>query len=345
MFKHLNEIIVEFAYRKFPNKKWFGYRVLAVDGSEITLPASHELLNHFGHHHTSSTGSKTPQGRVSLLYDVNMSLSVDNQIDSFKVSEQELFNRHLKYLKKDDLLTADTNYGFYRFLKVLSNHQVDYCIRLSKTPKFIKDFVESLQEDIICEWEPTEAIKKNCRKHGVEPQTLKLRLIRIDLADGKTEVLGVSLLNQEDFDIEAIKDLYDKRWGVEEEFKKLMQRLSVETFSSKKVNGVLQDYYANIFMQNLVHVLAIPVHDLVKEKTKTCQHAKQINWTSALGDTRRVIVLLFLRRREQVIKIIDSLWVSFQSNIESVRPNRSFTRGKDKKGDRSKEAMPYKTAF
>ncbi|MCP4552847.1 MAG: hypothetical protein GY834_12585 [Bacteroidetes bacterium] len=57
--------------------------------------------------------------------------------------------------------------------------------------------------------------------------------------------------------------MYDKRWVAEEEIKKFMQRLIIEFFSSIKENGLMQAFYANIFMLNLVSFLAQPVADKV----------------------------------------------------------------------------------
>ena len=113
---------------------------------------------------------------------------------------------------------------------------------------------------------------------------ITIRLVRIDLSENETEVLATSLCDQRKYPYDLIKDLYDKRWGVEEEIKKFMQRLIAEFFSSLKVNGVLQDFYANVFMLNLVSFLANPVKATISEQGENNKYGRQINWTSAIGD-------------------------------------------------------------
>ena len=173
----------------------------------------------------------------------------------------------------------------------------------------------------------------------------KVRLVRIELPSGKTEVLALSLLDQKKYSFEQVKELYDKRWGAEEEIKKFMQRLLIEFFSSVKENGILQDFYANIFMLNMVSFLAEPVSEEIYKSSMKCKYRQQINWTSALGDVRERLVLLFLRGIDKIDSIIRSLWKSFKTNTEVIKPGRKFPRDKRKKGSRKKAFIQYKPAF
>jgi len=132
---------------------------------------------------------------------------------------------------------------------------------------------------------------------------------------------------------------------VEEEIKKIMQRLMIENFSSIKENGILQDFYANIFMLNLVSFLAEPVMQEIYNSSEHCKYRQQINWTSALGDVRKRLVLLFLRGVSKIDSIIKSLWESFKKNTQSIKPDRKFPRDKRKKGSRQKAFIQYKPAW
>jgi len=311
----------------------------------MNLPSSKELLKYFDHHHTSSVGAKVPQARLSFLVDVLNNFTIDAQIESFKVSEQKMFKSHFAFMNKTDLLTADANYGHFRLLVLLIKSEISFCIRISHSTLFIKEFLLSGKKDLITVWNPSVHTKKNCEKHNINSEPIKVRLVRVDLPNGKTEVLILSLLNQKRYSYDTIKELYDMRWGVEEEIKKYMQRLMIEFFSSLKVNGVLQDFYANIFMLNLVSLLTGSVKEEVHDSGKNNKFYRQINWTSALGDVRRSFVSLFLRTENKVYLIIKSLYESFKKNTEAIRPNRIFPRDSRKKGSRQKAFMQYKPAW
>jgi hypothetical protein len=319
--------------------------LLAFDGSALNLPPSPELIESFGHHHTNSIGTKIPQARTSLLVDLLNKITVDAQIESFRISEQEMFRSQLVHVGKGDLITADANYGHFWMFKLILKAGADFCIRMSHSSNFIKEFLETNKRDVILEWLPSPKTKENCRKNGVCAKPLTIRLVRVELPKGETEVLALSITNQKYYSYDHIIDLYEERWDVEETYKKLMQRLIVEFFSSKKENGIRQDFHANIFMMNVVALLAEHVEsDLVAHSRET-KYDYQINWSSALGDIRQRLSLFFIRSQEESTLIIESIWESMKANTCSIRPGRMFPRDKRKKGSRQKAFMNYKPAF
>jgi len=345
IFIDLYKFLVRFFYSQIAGKRWFAFRLLSVDGSELNLPPSNELLERFACHHTNSIGTKIPQARVSFLCDVLNNITIDAQIESFKVSEQKMFETHLNFIGKGDLLTADANYGHFRIFRAIQEKESEFCIRMSRSSDFINKFLVSGEKDTVLLWNPSRCTIANCKKYNVDFAPFEVRLVRIDLSESETEVLAISLLDQKKYNYDSIKDLYDKRWGVEEEIKKIMQRLMIENFSSIKENGILQDFYANIFMLNLVSFLAEPVMQEIYNSSEHCKYRQQINWTSALGDVRKRLVLLFLRGVSKIDSIIKSLWESFKKNTQSIKPDRKFPRDKRKKGSRQKAFIQYKPAW
>lgn len=342
LFIDLYRFISRFFYANIGGERWHHFRLLAVDGSELNLPSSKELLDRFGHHHTNSIGTKIPQARVSFLCDVLNNITIDAQIESFRVGEQKMFLSHLNHIDKGDLLTADANYGHFWVIKKLLKSKSEICIRMPKSSGFVKDFLASGKKDSVLKWMPSPKTRESCKRNNTDTDPIRVRLVRIDLSENETEVLAVTLLDQRKYSYECIKDLYDKRWSVEEEIKKYMQRLMVEFFSSLKENGVLQDFYANVFMLNLVSFLAYPVRKSISELGNNYKYRRQINWTSAIGDVRKRLVLLFLRSVNKIDSIVRSLWRSFKVNTGAIKPGRKFPRDKRKKGSRRKAFIQYK---
>ena len=52
---------------------------------------------------------------------------------------------------------------------------------------------------------------------GLDLKPLKLRLIRIDLPTGETEILITSLIDKELYPYDIFAELYHERWFVEED--------------------------------------------------------------------------------------------------------------------------------
>lgn len=344
LFSELGKLMADLFYRCEKGSGWKGFRLLGVDGSEINLPPSKELLDKFGHQHTSSVGAKIPQARISFLSDVLNKITIEALIEPFKVAEQTMFIEHLKILKPTDLLTADAGYGHFWIIKEVIKAGADFCFRMSRSSNFIKDFLASGEKDIVLEWSPSRHTRGTCRRRGVELSPIRIRLVRIELGN-EVEILATSLLEQQKYLYDDIKELYNKRWATEEEFKKFMHRLRIEFFSSVKTNGVLQDFYANVFMLNLVSFLTHGTNKKIFEISKDFKYRRQINWTSAMGDIRQKFVLLFLRSVKCTERIIKSLRLSFIANTESIKPGRKFMRTKHKQVARKKYFMCYKPAW
>ena len=188
-FIELNKFMLRFFYKSTGFQTWFHFRLLAVDGSELNLPSSQELKDKFGIHHTNSIGTEIPNARVSFLFDVKKHITIDAQIEPFKISEQAMFEDHLLFIGKGDLLTADANYGHFRIFKLIINRKADYCIRISKSSRFVKDFIKSGEKDKVLIWNPSKRTQKNCKDNHVDAKPLKVRLVRIELSDTFTEIL------------------------------------------------------------------------------------------------------------------------------------------------------------
>lgn len=344
LFVDLSHTAAEAFYSLVGGDRWKGYRLLGVDGSEINLPSSKQLLNDFGKHHTNSVGTEIPQARVSFLTDVLNKVTIDASIESFRTGEQTMLASHLNYVGHTDLLTADANYGHFWVLKKVTLSGAHYCFRVSKSSNFVKEFIASGMKDVVLDWYPSKSTKESCRKNNVDQEPMRVRLVLIEL-ENETEILVTSLLDQQKFNYFDMQELYNTRWAVEEEFKKFMQRLVIEYFSSLKTNGIRQDFYANVFMLNVVSLLTYESNKKVFKNSKNLKFRRCINWTSALGDIRQRFVLLFLRSKKKVEHIINSLTRSFEINTEPIKPNRRFNRDKRKKGARKKAFICYKPAW
>lgn len=336
--------IVFIYYSTFKVKKWKKYRVLAVDGSVNNLPPSKELNKYFGTHHINSIGTKIPNARTSLLYDPLNNISIDAKMEPFKVSEQAMLFEHFNHIVKGDLLTADPNYGHFHIMKMLEQKKVDFCIRMNTSSRFVKDFINSGKDDKVLIWSPSVKTKQTCKKHKVNDIPIKIRLVKIDISDKVTEILATSLTNIEQVTLKDLKELYNIRWAVEEEYKKYMQRTIIEFFSSTKVNGVMQDFYANVFMVNLTNVFRNIAQEQVGKDdiAKDRKNKHQVNWTEGLRKIKPRFILFFVRSKQEVADLVMSIIKSMRTNIEKVVKNRKFKRDSRKKGSRQKAFMWYK---
>ena len=81
-FQRLNQIAVDTSYAQSAYHTWQGFRLLAVDGTRLSLPNHPTIIDHFGQHQFGpNADSPKSLALASLLYDVLNLISIDGQID------------------------------------------------------------------------------------------------------------------------------------------------------------------------------------------------------------------------------------------------------------------------
>ncbi len=75
-----------------------------------------------------------------------------------------MFKAHLCDIGKNDLLTADANYGRFRILKLILYNGADYSTRMSMRSNFVKDFLKSEKKRYRNKLEPIAQNKGKLQK-------------------------------------------------------------------------------------------------------------------------------------------------------------------------------------
>ena len=335
----MNQQGVDYFYENFEAQRWRGFRLMAVDGSTTQVPKTDRNWKYFGGLKPAS-GGECPMARLSQMFDVLNNVTVDQMIAPYFVSEEIMAKQHFKHLKANDLVLLDRKYpSFWLFQDVLQQG-ADVCARMpiDKWTVLVGNFLATGLQEQIVEFKPGWDAKKKCRQYDLPTTPIKLRLIRVELDTGETEVLATSLLDMQLYPYEVFKELYHQRWPVEEQYKLLKSRIEIANFTGYSVEAIKQDFYARVFMSNLTAMLAFPVHKKIAQTYQHCKLQYKINWTQALAKMKHAGVLLFHRKLPQ--RIIASLHELFVENVSAVRPGRAFPR--KMKSFRKKYAMAYK---
>jgi len=324
-FIYLNQIIIDNFYSKFPYLTWQGMRLLAIDGTTLILPKSEEIIKKFKLRQNNEGANTFVIARALQIYDVLNHYTLSATFDANTYSEQVLFYRLINALKEGDLCLLDRGFPGHWIFAAILNRKADFCMRCKSTAfKQVKELLESGEKELITKIFPSYKSIKKLREYGLSEKPITVRFLVIDLEDGEKEVLVTSLLSKEKYDYQSFKELYHNRWPVEEKYKQLKHRIVIENFTGKSVECIYQDFHAKIFMANLSTLVAQPVHQTIKEKTKKRKRNYQINWTSALSYMRNCGFLLFLR--DNVNELLENLQSLFSAAIDCIRPDRKFKR-------------------
>ncbi|VEN73913.1 transposase [Candidatus Desulfarcum epimagneticum] len=324
-FIELNRLSNRFFYENMSPETWRGFNLLAIDGSTLALPHEKEITDHFGVLKPTK-GKPRPMARISQMFDVINKTTIHAAISPLENGERELAADHFLNLLPQDLILLDRGYPAYWLFNLILSLNANFCARISKKWKIIQKFSKSGKKEKIIRLKAPSSSISQCKEMGLDIKPLKLRLIRVELKNGETEILITSLTDGQAFPVHIFKDLYHLRWPVEEDYKALKCRIEVQNFSGKSVLSVYQDFHSKVLSKNLTAMTAHPVKKQIRNKTRGRKHPYQINFTQALSKMKIAMVLLFNQPAKAVEKLISGIHHIFVETIEPIRPGRSFPR-------------------
>lgn len=291
-----------------------GMTVVAIDGSDIALPNSKELLEHYG---GSGPKKNAPTALASMAYDPLNSCIYDFRLDKYATDERTLAQTHMERLKELDLgnslLLFDRWYPSKEFITYILAQGFCFIMRVRNKWNHAIDDVKT-QEWIDLSY---------------DNQAFRIRALKVKLPTGETETL-LTNLNQKLLPIRKASQLYWKRWGVETAFDLLKSKLQLENFSGKTKIAIEQDFYASIFLASMANVLMNVSDDIIakNDEGKSLKYKRKSNQNRTISKQRKSFFALFLcsdpKKRRQ---LLDDLMIDISTRPEPIRPNRSASRG------------------
>lgn len=317
-FKELFKITANEFYSNNEYKTLYGYRIWAIDGSKLNLPNTEELLEIYGSENFNN--GIHIQAQASCLYDVLNHVILDAYMEPHNTSERELAKKHIeclgKFSKSKELLLMDRGYPSEDLLFSLESAKFNYVIRSNKK-EFFKE-VRNVKKD-------DEVIVRKC-KNGV----LKIRVITIKLTNGTKETLLTNIMD-ESISKEKFADIYRLRWGIETKYNDLKNKLELENFSGITAISILQDFYATMFLSNLLAALELECSVEIERINVAEEHKYQykINTSHVLSTLKtNVVELLLTDSKRKTRKILKTIHSQLLQCLVPIRDNRLFSRSR-----------------
>lgn len=331
VFEHLSRILINEFYTEndLSIKKWKDFRVLAIDGSRITLPITKELKQLYGETKNQSDTSIV-QARCSILYDLENNYVLDGKIAPLEQGERELALSHLSLCKKGDLLIYDRGYPSYDFIHHHITNDLDYLIRVKVSfSQLTVAFEKSKKKSATVSILPGKNTKLSDKAYGRQTP-IHLRLIRVELANGQVEILMTSLMDPKVYPNAIFKSLYQKRWGVETFYDQLKNKLKVEHFSGYSNQSILQDFYAALFISNVQTLIVAEMEDDIAIQNKNRKYDYKINTNISYGLLKNRVLEIFFSKEISMENAIQDIKKLLLEHQVPIRPNRSFERNPSK---------------
>ena len=283
--KKLNDAAFPHLLRAFNDKIPFhntykGLHLLACDGTDSNIPADAQDLASLIPFNSNNGGYY--QNHTVVMFDL-----LEKRYTDAVIQPRREINEVQACCKMIDrnpvpgqcLIIADRGFmSFNLMAHVIENHNF-FLIRT-------KDIMQALSPFKLFSFPPTGEGEVSCefvlsRKHSkqqieqpqkykwlspkrrfdyISPEdkqssyTLSFRLVKLLLADGSAEYL-VTNLSHEKFPPEALRTLYQMRWGVETSFLYLKYNIAMNYFHSISRDSISQEIFAKLVLYNFISLI------------------------------------------------------------------------------------------
>ena len=314
-FQELYRLSTEFFYKEAGYKTYSGYRILAVDGSKVNLPCNKELMEIYG---CQKSTNNLIQSLVSCLTDVLNNVILDGIMAPCNGNGRELAKQHILNLSKiktdKDIILFDRGYPSAGLMQYIDQSGFKYIMRCSTS------FVASINKK---NFTNDGIIKHKFKKNGKE---VTFRILRFSISNNTTEVLVTNIF--EEFSTSNFKELYNMRWGIEKTYNCIKNRFGLESFSGTKPVCILQDFYANLYLYNVLAMLMYGNNNKTPEKKDIeTKYVYKINESQAVNKIRdNLIKAVMAESKIERNKLFMKVYKQLQKELVPVRPNRTYKR-------------------
>jgi Transposase DDE domain len=333
LFAHLNEVVCQDFYQLAGGEGavqgWRGHRLLAGDGTYLTLPDNAETRAAFSVQTNQYDQADCVQALCCVLYDLRNDLGLAAALGKRQGEKKLLFAELWPATQTNDLLVLDRHYADDAVLAYAQAQKRHVIVRLPQRGFAAARAFWSSQADqqLIALPCPVSA-RQFVRQPGLA-ESLSRRLIRVALDNGTTEVLLTTLLDDETYPASEFKQVYGWRWNEATCFDRLKNIFEAERFSGTSVLAIEQDFYGVLFLASLESVLSQPDEAALQAEAqqRQTQTTPQVNHAlSYVALVERVVQLLV--GQQPVDEVLNELHHLFRKNPTRARPGRPLERNK-----------------
>ena len=297
---------------------WRSHRVVAVDGTCMTLPNTGELCDMFGLSKGNYGTRLYPLVKLVCLSLVETMTVIDYRLGCYTDDENALLAPMLKMLRKGDLLVGDRHFAGANLYWEYMQNGLEYLTQLHQRQivSRLKRMWSYSKNDFVARLKISDAYR---RKNPEMPNYIKARFIRVRACirgKYKSIWLVTSLLDAKQYPADEIAKLYLKRWRIETLFGQLKVNCSADLLRSKTVDGINKEVAARICAINIVRLI------MLEAAEAGGVDVMRVSFVSAVRVIIAFAPAIALRPVWQLPEIYEAMLMEIASHIVPERPGR-----------------------
>lgn len=353
----IREDAFEFLFEMFNDtmvnaKTYKGYRLLAVDGSDINVAYNKGADTYIPSGRSKVSGEDAKgynQVHLNAVYDLLNKVYTNAILQpKSKFNERKAFLEMVKNTEHTErtLYICDRGYPSWNVFANFKHIQnADFLIRypndrsnlIADLPMITLDIIRNITVTTDTKYASTKKsisgnyyayinVKKNKMKNreytgnscfrdwdfGKE-EKLSLRVVRFEISDGVYETI-ITSLPKEQFPMSEIKKLYHMRWGIETSFRELKYIIGLSQLHCRREDFVSQEIFARLTMYNFCERI---LNCVVIEQDENRKYQYQVNFTMGM----QICIDMF-----RCIISIENMYELICKYILPIRPGRADKR-------------------
>ena len=292
-------------------KEYKGFRLYGGDGSDFEIPDFEEVRRDFGIKDTPKY-RKPAMAKFSSIMDLLNGFILDGIIGNYKQAELPLMHQNLDNIQdliipEKSIFIFDRGYNAMELYAHIMSINSYFIVRL-KDKSYIDERYTIKENDSEIKIKLTkDRIKKfhnpSLKEEYGKEEHLNLRILTIELDNGKTETLLTNIFNKE-FQIEDFKELYNLRWGIETNYNTMKNRLNIENYSGKKRITIEQDIYSKFLKYNIFqyyeNYFALLINRIKRQKGKSGLF--KVNQAHLIRKLKKYLPIMILNPTPETIR-------------------------------------------
>ena len=310
-----------------------GFRVLAMDGTEIDLPNWKTLQTEFGRA-KNKTGQHKAQARMVMLQFPLVRLPFRYELVPLSDGEITVGRRLTQHLEADDLLLLDAGFWSYGLLCDIQRQGACFAIR-RKANVDLRPGKWLGTGDRLMSWTPRDS--RGQWQAEALPPSMRLRVIRYQVPGFRpqelvTNVLDPEQLSREDWtrlttecDAEGrlLPGLYHRRWDIETTYRELKVDQGLErSLRSRTAAGIQYEVAGHVVLYLLTRWLLVEsaaIHDL---------DPLRLSFQHAMNELQLIRQTLMTASPERLPELLTRLLNRIATHVIPFRPGRHYERRK-----------------
>jgi putative transposase len=257
--------------------QWCGRHIHLVDGFTVQAPDTPANQQRYPQPPGQKPGLGFPMLRLVVILSLITACVQDlayGPYEGKETGEPALFRRLLGEMVAGDVVVFDRYYCSYFMVALARARGLDLVVRLHQRRSC--DFRRGRRlgpDDHLVVWHrPQRPTWMTVEEYRTIPETLTVREVRVRVAEPgfrvATLVVVTTLVDADDYDKEAISDLYRERWQVELDIRALKVSLQMEYLRCRTPFMIDKELWANVLSYNLVRKVAAQAARLHEQRPR-----------------------------------------------------------------------------